>query len=194
MAVCSVYPLNPNLLSHSFALSLSHHSHAYWSVESVSRIRRNGRKGSMTVRVLSTHSNAKILNPKRKSRYGHTFSLYDTDIGLDDWLLDVSFCFTLPSLPFNFYLPCLSLCLVFCLQMFFKTNLDSQIVEYWWSLYLCVHFLLKFSNLNCVFILKEEICRCKEKKGLISLPKKYQPLDGYLVDFISECHKSDGFL
>jgi hypothetical protein len=91
-------------------------------------------------------------------------------------------------------LPCLSLCLVFCLQMFFKTNLDSQIVEYWWSLYLCVHFLLKFSNLNCVFILKEEICRCKEKKGLISLPKKYQPLDGYLVDFISECHKSDGFL
>lgn len=120
MAVCSVYPLNPNLLSHSLALSLSHHSHAYLSAESVSRIRRKGRKGSMTVRALSTHSNAKILNPKRKSRYGHTFSLYDTDTGLDEWLLDVSFCFTLHSLPFNFNLPCLSLCLAFCLQFFLK--------------------------------------------------------------------------
>ncbi|XP_011002489.1 PREDICTED: uncharacterized protein LOC105109464 [Populus euphratica] len=92
MAVCSVYPLNPTLLSHSLALSLSHHSHVYLSAESVSRIiRREGRQGSMTVRVLSTHSNAKILNPKRKSRYGHTFSLYDTDTGLDDWLLDDEF-------------------------------------------------------------------------------------------------------
>ncbi|CAK7324541.1 unnamed protein product [Dovyalis caffra] len=76
MAVCSFYPLNPNLLSFSDYLVLSHHSQAYLSV----------RKGSVRVRVLSTHSNAKILKPNRKSRYGHTFD--DTD---DDWLLPDEF-------------------------------------------------------------------------------------------------------
>ncbi|KAJ6416878.1 hypothetical protein OIU84_002710 [Salix udensis] len=50
-------------------------------------LRRIIRRGSRLV-VLSTHSNAKILKPNRKSRYGDSLSTYDTD---DDFLLNDEF-------------------------------------------------------------------------------------------------------
>lgn len=60
--------------------------------------------------VSNAHSNPKIINPKKKSRYGQTLSPYDTDEEEeldddsdddDDWLLNVSF-FPLPSQSFVF--------------------------------------------------------------------------------------------
>ncbi|KAJ6728322.1 TRANSCRIPTION TERMINATION FACTOR MTERF9 CHLOROPLASTIC [Salix koriyanagi] len=81
MAVSSVYPLNPALFSHSHSLVLSQ---AHLKARSLRRIIRRGSR----VVVLSTHSNAKILKPNRKSRYGDSLSTYDTD---DDFLLNDEF-------------------------------------------------------------------------------------------------------
>lgn len=62
------------------------------------------RRGGKLV-VSHAHSNPKIINPKKKSRYGQTLSPYDSDEEEelddesdddDDWLLNVSF-FPLPS-------------------------------------------------------------------------------------------------
>ncbi|KAJ6333237.1 hypothetical protein OIU77_009157 [Salix suchowensis] len=81
MAISSVYPLNPALFSHSHSLVLSQ---AHLKARSLRRIIRRGSR----VVVLSTHSNAKILKPNRKSRYGDSLSTYDTD---DDFLLNDEF-------------------------------------------------------------------------------------------------------
>lgn len=65
--------------------------------------RRRGRKTRGFV-VSYAHSNPKIINPKKKSRYGQTLSPYDSDEDEelddesddddDDWLLNVSFFFS----------------------------------------------------------------------------------------------------
>lgn len=61
--------------------------------------RRRARKTGGLV-VSYAHSNPKIINPKKKSRYGQTLSPYDSDEDGelddesdddDDWLLNVSF-------------------------------------------------------------------------------------------------------
>lgn len=74
--------------------------------------RRRSRKTRGFV-VTYAHSNPKIINPKKKSRYGQTLSPYDSDEDEelddesdeedDDWLLNVSFLFLFYSSSYEIY-------------------------------------------------------------------------------------------